>query len=247
MQPLFCKKKYVYNNLVDQIIISKMGIRIAIVDDKRLMRTTLSDQLSYYEELDVVLLACDGNDFLMQMNALATDALPQVVLMDIEMPNLDGIETVAITKEIYPDVLCLMLTVFDDDEKLFEAIRAGACGYLLKDEKPSNILKAITESVYDGSVPMSPRIAQKALSLLRNSNKPVEEPKTDHQLDSVLSDREIEILQRIVDGLNYLQIGERLFISPHTVRKHTANIYNKLHVSNKASAIKVAMHKKWFK
>ncbi|MES2378394.1 MAG: response regulator transcription factor [Bacteroidota bacterium] len=224
-----------------------MGIRIAIVDDKRLMRTTLSDQLSYYEELDVVLLACDGNDFLMQMNTLSTDALPQVVLMDIEMPNLDGIETVAITKEIYPDVLCLMLTVFDDDEKLFEAIRAGACGYLLKDEKPSNILKAITESVYDGSVPMSPRIAQKALSLLRNSNKPVEEPKTDHQLDSVLSDREIEILQRIVDGLNYQQIGERLFISPHTVRKHTANIYNKLHVSNKASAIKVAMHKKWFK
>lgn len=225
-----------------------MGIRIAIVDDKRLMRTTLSEQLAYYEELNVMLLACDGNDFLTQMNNLPTDKRPELVLMDIEMPNLDGIETVAITKEVYPDVLCLMLTVFDDDEKLFEAIRAGANGYLLKDEKPSNILKAITESIYDGGVPMSPRIAQKALTLLRRTNKPVEEPKEkEEQLDSVLSDREIEILQRIVDGLNYQQIGERLFISPHTVRKHTANIYNKLHVSNKASAIKVAMHKKWFK
>jgi DNA-binding NarL/FixJ family response regulator len=226
-----------------------MGIRIAIVDDKRLMRTTLSEQLSYYEELDIMLMACDGNDFLTQMNNLPADKRPQLVLMDIEMPNLDGIETVAITKEIYPDVLCLMLTVFDNDEKLFEAIRAGASGYLLKDEKPGVILKAITESIYDGGVPMSPRIAQKALMLLRRTPVPVEEPKQvdNQQLDSVLSDREIEILQRIVDGLNYQQIGERLFISPHTVRKHTANIYNKLHVSNKASAIKVAMHKKWFK
>lgn len=226
-----------------------MGIRIAIVDDKRLMRTTLSEQLAYFEELDIMLLACDGDDFLTQMNTLPTDKRPELVLMDIEMPNLDGIETVGITKELYPDVLCLMLTVFDDDEKLFQAIRAGASGYLLKDEKPGNILKAITESIYDGGVPMSPRIAQKALTMLRKTNRPVEEPKEDtpQHLDSVLSDREIEILQRIVDGLNYQQIGERLFISPHTVRKHTANIYNKLHVSNKASAIKVALHKKWFK
>lgn len=223
-----------------------MGIRIAIVDDKRLMRTTLSEQLSYYEEIDVVLMATDGDDYLMNMKALPADQLPQLVLMDIEMPNIDGIEAVAITKEIYPEVLCLMLTVFDDDEKLFEAIKAGASGYLLKDEKPVNIVKAITECIYDGGVPMSPRIAQKALLLLRNTNKPVEEIK-DEQAGSILSSREIEILQRIVDGLNYQQIGERLFISPHTVRKHTANIYNKLHVSNKASAIKVAIHKKWFK
>lgn len=165
--------------------------------------------------------------------------------MDIEMPVLDGIEAVAITKEIYPDVLCLMLTVFDNDDKLFEAIKAGACGYLLKDEKPVNILRAITEVVFEGGVPMSPRIAQKALLLLRNTNKPIEESKNE-QADSLLSAREIEILQRIVDGLNYQQIGERLFISPHTVRKHTANIYEKLHVSNKASAIKLAIHKKWF-
>jgi len=222
-----------------------MGIRIAIVDDKRLMRTTLFEQLSYYEELEIGLLAADGDEYLTKMKELPTDQRPQVVLMDIEMPVLDGIEAVGITKEIYPDVLCLMLTVFDNDDKLFEAIKAGACGYLLKDEKPVNILRAITEAVFEGGVPMSPRIAQKALVLLRNTNKPVEDSRTDNA-ETLLSTREIEILQRIVDGLNYQQIGERLFISPHTVRKHTANIYEKLHVSNKASAIKLALHRKWF-
>lgn len=222
-----------------------MGIRIAVVDDKRLLRTTLCEQLAYYEELDVMLKAADGDEFLQAMKVLKPEQLPQVVLMDIEMPNMDGIETVGITREIYPEVLCLMLTVFDDDEKLFEAIKAGACGYLLKDEKIGNIVRAITECVYDGSVPMSPRIAQKALSLLKNTSKPADNLLSQHD-DCILSSREIEILQRIVDGLNYQQIGERLFISPHTVRKHTANIYEKLHVSNKAAAIKVALHKKWF-
>lgn len=223
-----------------------MSIRIALVDDKRLLRTTLAEQLTSYEEIQVVLQATDGNDFLTKMKALSVEERPQVVLMDIEMPVMDGIEAVAITKEIYPQTLCLMLTVFDDDEKLFEAIKSGASGYLLKDEKIGNIVTAITESVYDGSVPMSPRIAQKALLLLRNSAKPSGDKKLPEKVDSVLSTREMEILQRIVDGLNYQQIGERLFISPHTVRKHIANIYEKLHVSNKASAIKLAIHKKWF-
>jgi DNA-binding NarL/FixJ family response regulator len=221
-----------------------MGIRIAVVDDKRLLRTTLCEQLAYYEEIAVVLKAADGDEFLQAMKMLKPEQLPQVVLMDIEMPNMDGIETVGITREVYPEVLCLMLTVFDDDEKLFEAIKAGACGYLLKDEKIGHIVRAITECVYDGSVPMSPRIAQKALTLLKNTSKPEESVAA--QNDCILSSREIEILQRIVDGLNYQQIGERLFISPHTVRKHTANIYEKLHVTNKASAIKLAIHKKWF-
>jgi len=220
-----------------------MGIRVAVVDDKRLLRTTLCEQLSFYEEIEVVLRAADGKEFLIGMKELPADRLPQLVLMDVEMPVMDGIEAVGITREIYPDVLCLMFTVFDDDEKLFEAIQAGASGYLLKDESIGNIVRSITECVYDGSVPMSPRIAQKALALLKNTPKPAEAHAS--EMDSILSSREIEILQRIVDGLNYQQIGERLFISPHTVRKHTANIYEKLHVTNKASAIKVAMHKKW--
>src|SRR5476651_1067687 len=119
-----------------------MGIRVAVVDDKRLLRTTLCEQLSFYEEIDVVLRAADGKEFLVGMKALPPDQLPQLVLMDVEMPVMDGIEAVGITREIYPDVLCLMFTVFDDDEKLFEAIQAGASGYLLKDESIGNIVRS---------------------------------------------------------------------------------------------------------
>src|SRR6185312_13861048 len=127
-------------------------------------------------------------------------------------------------------------------------IKAGASGYLLKDERAVNIIRAVTEMLYEGGVPMSPRIAQKALGLLKTMPAaPVGEKEPEDQSSAYsLSTREMEILQRIVDGLNYQQIGERLFISPHTVRKHIANIYEKLHVSNKASAIKVAISKKWF-
>lgn len=224
-----------------------MSVRIALVDDKRIIRNTLAEHIGYYKEITIVFQANDGSEFLENMKALGADARPQVVLMDIEMPVMDGIEAVTIAKEVYPDTHFLMLTVFDDDDKLFEAIKAGATGYLLKDEKVSSIVKAITEIVFEGGVPMSPRIARKVLGLLRNS--PEEAPPTTEngtEDDHMLSTREMEILNRIVDGLNYQQIGERLFISPHTVRKHIANIYEKLHVSNKASAIKIAIRKKWF-
>ncbi|WP_295802059.1 response regulator transcription factor [Mucilaginibacter sp.] len=223
-----------------------MSVRIALVDDKRIIRNTLAEQISYYKEITIVFQANDGSEFLENMKALAADMRPQVVLMDIEMPVMDGIEAVTIAKEVYPDTHFLMLTVFDDDEKLFEAIKAGATGYLLKDEKVSSIVKAITEIVFEGGVPMSPRIARKVLGLLRNSPDDAAPAAENEEEAHTLSTRELEILNRIVDGLNYQQIGERLFISPHTVRKHIANIYEKLHVSNKASAIKIAIRKKWF-
>jgi DNA-binding NarL/FixJ family response regulator len=222
-----------------------MSIKIAVVDDKRILRSALIEQLSYFEEVEVVFQSCDGIEFLKSMKALNINELPQVVLMDIEMPLMDGIEAVSTAKEIYPQVHFLMVTVFEDDEKLFEAIKAGASGYMLKDDKISNIINGITDIVYEGGVPMSPRIARKALQLLKNSQETSNESKPVNE-DYFLSSRELEILNRIVDGLNYNQIGERLFISPHTVRKHIANIYNKLHVSNKASAIKVATLNKWF-
>jgi len=223
-----------------------MSVRIALVDDKRIVRNTLAEQISYYKEITVVFQANDGSEFLENMKALAADMRPQVVLMDIEMPVMDGIEAVTIAKEVYPDTHFLMLTVFDDDDKLFEAIKAGATGYLLKDEKVSSIVKAITEIIFEGGVPMSPRIARKVLGLLRNPPDDAAPVAENEEESHTLSTRELEILNRIVDGLNYQQIGERLFISPHTVRKHIANIYEKLHVSNKASAIKIAIRKKWF-
>lgn len=222
------------------------SIRVAIVDDKRLLREALVNNIANYKEIAIVLQAGDGMDFLNDLAGLRAEDRPQVVLMDIEMPVMNGIEAVMIAKDRYPDMHFLMLTVFDNDDKLFDAIKAGADGYLLKDEKVSNIVKAIAEIVHEGGVPMSPRIARKALGLLRNKPKPTEPAATVADNEYALSAREMEILNRIVDGLNYQEIGERLFISPHTVRKHIANIYEKLHVSNKASAIKVATQKKWF-
>lgn len=222
------------------------NIPVAIVDDKRLLREALFNNISYYKEINIVLQAGDGADFLEQLKLLPALKHPQVVLMDIEMPVMDGIEAVAIAKSRYPDMHFLMLTVFDDDDKLFEAIKAGASGYLLKDEKVANIVGAIAEIVHEGGVPMSPRIARKALALLRNIPDVVEPVKLTLEDEHLLSAREMEILNHIVDGQNYQEIGERLFISPHTVRKHIANIYDKLHVCNKASAIKVATSKRWF-
>lgn len=221
-------------------------IRVAIVDDKRFLRSNLADQLQYSQEIEVVLTAGNGIDFLQQMENLSSAQYPLVVLMDIEMPEMDGLETVLIAKEIYPDIQFLMLTAFSEDEKIFEAVKVGASGYLLKDESISKIIAFIKELLNEGTVPMSPIVARKTLMMLKSVNNH-DLPENKAVTPSVLSEREMQILEGIVDGLNYHQVADKLFISPHTVRKHIANIYEKLHVSNKTAAIKIALKKNWFK
>lgn len=214
-------------------------IRIAIVDDNRQNRNSIAERITYDGSVEVLFTAAEGDSFLIQMKDCQVTGLPQVVLMDIEMPVMNGIEAVRQGAFLYSDVKFLMLTVFDDDEKIFEAIKAGASGYLLKDEKVSTILESLHQLMHYGAAPMSPRIARKALNMLSRSTVS-QMLSTPVGNDFKLSDREIEILKLLVDGLDYKNIAEKLYVSPHTVRNHISNIYSKLHVSSKAQAIKLA-------
>jgi DNA-binding NarL/FixJ family response regulator len=220
-----------------------MPTRIAIVDDKQINRTTVKEKTVAYKEIELVLEAKNGHDFLEQLKQLSKEKYPQVVLMDLEMPIMDGIQTITQATAAYPDIKFIVLTVFEDDEKIFEAIKAGAGGYLLKDDSAVNIIDAITNVVEYNGIPMSPSIARKTMELLRQAPAPVATEKTG--TESVLTDREMEILKEMVTGKNYKAIGEKLFISPLTVRKHTANIYEKLHVNSRAQIINLAHKNKW--
>lgn len=214
-------------------------IHIAIVDDKQPNRVSLSEKILFYKDIVVDFMAVNGEDFLEQIK-LAKQK-PDVVLMDIDMPVLNGIDAVNIATEKYPNTKFIMLTVFDDDDKIFDAIKAGAIGYLLKDEGVDKIVTSIKEVVEFGGAPMSPRIARKALQLMVEGK--VAEKKNE---DTVLSEREKDILKGLVQGLDYKGVADQLFISPHTVRTHITNIYKKLHVSSKTQAVMLAVKNKWF-
>lgn len=220
-----------------------MPTRIAIVDDKQINRTTVREKITAYKEIELVLEAKNGHDFLEQLKRLSKEQLPQVVLMDLEMPIMDGIQTISQATAVYHDIKFIVLTVFEDDEKIFEAVKAGAGGYLLKDDSAVNIIDAITNVVEYNGIPMSPSIARRTMELLRHTPTPVATEKT--VTESILTDREMEILKEMVTGKNYKAIGEKLFISPLTVRKHTANIYEKLHVNSRAQIINLAHKNKW--
>lgn len=221
-----------------------MKIKVAIVDDKSQNRISLAEKINLSEEICVLFTAINGADFLDKMKQLQHSEMPQAVLMDIEMPNMNGIEAVAIGRQLYPSVKFLMLTVFDDDDKIFEAIKAGAGGYLLKDEKISVIIDCIQQLTEMGGAPMSPRIARKALDMLMKAPLQKNREEKNTTIQHILSERETEVLKLLVDGYDYRAIAEKLFLSTHTVRKHIANIYEKLHVTSKAQAIKIATNNK---
>lgn len=220
-----------------------MAIKIAIADDKQINRTTVKEKVMSYKEIELVLEAKNGHDFLEQLKHLPVEKRPHVVLMDLEMPVMDGIQAISLASAAYPDIKFIVLTVFEDNEKIFEAIKAGAGGYLLKDDTAVNIIDAITNVVEYNGIPMSPAIARKTMELLKLSAVIVTS-ETAHA-GPLLSDREMEILKEMVTGKNYKAIGEKLFISPLTVRKHVAHIYEKLHVNSRAQIINLAYKNKW--
>lgn len=215
-----------------------MNIRIGIVDDKLINRNTDKQKLVGYKEVSVVMEAGNGRDFLDQLKQLPKNEHPNVVLMDLDMPVLDGIETIKLATVAYPHIKYIILTIFEDNDKIFEAIKAGANGYLLKDDKAVNIIDAITNVVEFNGIPMSPAIARRAMDLMLSS-KPIASGNQSKE-DLGLTARETEILKELVSGSSYNVIGEKLFISPLTVRKHVANLYEKLHVNSRAQVINIA-------
>ena len=209
-----------------------MSIKIAIAEDNSFLLKTILEKLSFFENIEVKFSAFNGLELL---EKLEKDSNVHLILMDIEMPKMNGIEAVAQVSQKYPQIKTIMLTVFDDDEHIFKAIQAGASGYFLKEVDPKTLHQGILDTL-EGGAAMTPSVAMKALKLLRNPpdfSQPVEEIK--------LTAREIEILEQTSKGLNYNQIGENLFISPKTVRKHTENIYQKLQVHSKLEAVQKAV------
>jgi len=215
-------------------------IYIAIVDDKKSLCATLKEKLGQFEGYEVLFTAENGKEFLEKMRESRQSVQPDVVLMDIDMPVLNGIEAVAEGKLRYQATKYLMLTIFDEDEKIFNAIKAGADGYLLKDEPIDKIKEALDNLLKNEGAPMSPSIARKVLNLLGGSGKSLAKPEPKKpEEDYNLTEREKEILQLLIDGLEYKEIAQKLGISPNTVRNNVTKIYSKLHVTSRMQAAKV--------
>jgi len=222
-----------------------MPIKVAIVDDKVSNRNIIKDKLFRYQKFDVVFTAENGKDFLDKMKDTPLEKLPDVILMDLEMPEMDGVDAVAAGSYLYPAVKYVMLTIFDDEEKIFKAIKAGAFGYLLKDESSENIAEVLTQMHENGVGPISPGIAHKILQLVQNNiiSLPQKATAGKGKTPFNLTEREQEILKLLVLGSQYKEIGNQLQISPNTAKKHVLNIYSKLHVNSKTQALALAYEK----
>ncbi|HET9826063.1 MAG TPA: response regulator transcription factor [Chitinophagaceae bacterium] len=201
-----------------------MPIKVCIVEDLAEVRDGLTELIQSDEELLMLTSFKDAEAAIQKLPALQAD----IVIMDINLPGMSGIDCIKTIKEKCPDTQFMMFTVYENDEKVLQALKAGATGYLLKRTDPKRILESIKELSQGGS-PMSSNIARKLLTLFVH-----EKTKTRKE---VLSDRENEVLQFLADGLLYKEIAERLFIGHGTVRQHIHNIYEKLHVHNRTEAV----------
>lgn len=199
--------------------------------------TIVEDHTEYRESISFILQSTEGfscaGKFSSVNEALKNTIKTDVILLDINLPGISGIDGISKLKEKYPKASIIMLTVFDDDENIFKAITAGADGYILKKTPPLRILQAI-EDVVQGGAPMSPSVAKQALNIFKSSAPAKQE-------ENVLSIRENEILSLIVDGLSNDEISSKLFISLQTVRNHIRHIYKKLHVHSKSQAVAMAI------
>ncbi len=210
-----------------------MPLRIAIFDDNRNIRESIAMLLSTQKDFVIAGLFAHVLDCLEDVK----QCRPDVILMDIEMPGMNGIEAVKVIKKELPEVLILMQTVFEDDDNVFDSICAGASGYILKNFLNTKLIDAIKELEFGGS-PMSPSIARKVLTKMQQIPQHVSNmPAPDYKLTS----REKEVLACVVNGLSYKMIADQLFIGYETVRSHIKHIYEKLHVASLTEVVHKAM------
>ncbi|MEP6674865.1 MAG: response regulator transcription factor [Ferruginibacter sp.] len=202
-----------------------MDIAVAIVEDNNDIRQALEQIIDMTEGYTLAGSCTSGEEAMVRL----PDMHANVVLMDINLGGMTGIEVVKKLKPLYPEILFMMCTIYEEDEQIFEALSAGANGYILKKTAPDKLLEAIKE-LYGGGSPMSSQIARKVVAAFQN--KPV----MDESLN-LLSRREKEILEMLAKGLLYKEIAAMLFISQETVRKHVYHIYEKLHVNNRVEAV----------
>lgn len=206
-----------------------MNIKVAIFEDNKLIREALQTIIN-----STAGFLCTGT--FANVNQVEADIAfnrPDVVLMDIEMPGRNGIEATRIIKEKFPHIKVLIQTVFNDSDKIFNALCAGASGYILKADPPEKILQSLQE-VYNGGGPMSSAIAGKVLQFFVRQNVILVQPQS---ADFDLSGREKDILAFMMEGYNYRDIADKAFISYETVRTHVKHIYKKLHVVSRSEAI----------
>ena len=211
-------------------------IKIAIVEDNPMLLKNVVEKLSFFEDITIKFKAKNGLELIEKVECINT---VQLILMDIEMPKMNGVEATLWVKSKFPHIKVIMLTVFDNDQNIFNAIKAGADGYLLKEVSPQELYNAITQTL-DGGAVMTPSIALKTLRMFRD---PL--PDTIENTEQTkLSKREVDVLEQLSTGLKYNDIAENLFISEGTIRKHVENIYRKLQVNNKMEAVHKARNQK---
>jgi NarL family two-component system response regulator LiaR len=200
-------------------------ITVLIIDDHQLMREGVRNFLQRLRDITVVGEAGSGQEGL----RLASELAPDVVLMDLVMPEMDGVETTRRLKQISPRTQVIVLTSFDDDQHILPAIRAGALSYILKDVGTAALAEAVRKAAR-GEVTMTPLVAARVMRELRQGGQPATQVGADQ------SEREIEVLRLIAEGRSNTEIAERLVISEHTVKRHVSNILSKLHLADRTQA-----------
>ncbi len=206
------------------------AVRICIVEDDSLLLTNLSLLLRGETGFVVAGAFSDAEAALGATDWRGVD----VLLSDIDLPGMSGVELIRAVKDRHPSLNCMAYTIYEDRSTVFAAIKAGACGYLVKGASPRELVESLRE-LHEGGAPMSPRIARKVLLDIQVDGRPA-----DDDAPPVLSDREVQILRQLERGLSYKGIAAELHISPHTVHTHIKNIYEKVHANGRADALRKA-------